>query len=308
MSLPDAQASSLLLSSKALLPVPRTVDARIHLGVLELAELAHLRLAPARALERHRRLVHEHAHVRAPRASRRAVLVFVHDAVEALREEARGEGHERAREPLARGVRVRRVERHARPEEPERGEHGDDPASAGQPARTRERGALGRVRYVQVLVREVRVERAAEREGRRVGVKRVINARLITHGPVGQPREELVHVADTLHRPERVAVSARVPSAGGLRRRGRKCAPCAVELKRSQPRSLTSRRDAPAFSTSPWYSNWAHSSLVNSAQNGLGAWRSCVSMGQTLIRFQTSSAFSFAPGAHALSRFAIGRA
>jgi hypothetical protein len=123
----------------------------------------------------------------------------------------------------------------------------------GQPARTRDRThAVQKGGHAQVLVREVRVERAPERECRRVGVEGVVHARLVTHGPVGQPREELVHVADALHRPERVAVSARVPSAGcGLRRRGRKCAPCAVELKRSQPRSLTSRRDAPAFSTSP---------------------------------------------------------
>ena len=56
----------------------------------------------------------------------------------------------------------------------------------------------------EVLVREVGIERAAERELER----RVVRC-VVAHGRVREPREELIDVADALHRAERVAVPAR---------------------------------------------------------------------------------------------------
>lgn len=51
------------------------------------------------------------------------------------------------------------------------------------------------------VVREVRVERAVERERIRGGVERAVHLRVVGHVLRGEARDELVDVADALHRP-----------------------------------------------------------------------------------------------------------
>lgn len=162
------------LRREALLEVALAVIARIRLAFHKRIQRAHPTCVRPAERERLHRVVHEQPH--ALRAA----------AVEALDDHARGERHDLVHEERARGVWVRRVERRGLVEEA----HGRE-----------DRDHL-------VVVREVRVERAVEREGFGRGVERAVRLRVVRHVLCGEARDELVDVADALDGAEGLAVSA----------------------------------------------------------------------------------------------------